>query len=61
MLSENKIKASPYNGKPYLIILCVSTHQSAHRTTARCNDDDGDVILFFSFVILLMPQSYNNN
>lgn len=43
-----------------IFILCVSTHHSAHRTIARCNDD-GDKILLFSFFILLMPQSYNNN
>jgi hypothetical protein len=43
-----------------ILFLCVSTHLTAHRTIARCNDGD-DEILLFSFFILLMPQSYNNN
>ena len=50
------------NGKPYSFISYVHTYHTAHRTIARCNDDDGgDAEPYFSFVIIFTLQNYNNN
>ena len=59
--SKNKIRPT-VNGKPYSFISYVPTYHTAHRTIARCNDDDGgDAEPYFSFVIIFTLQSYNNN
>ena len=62
ILSNETKKAYRMNGKPSYLYPCTSTHQTAHRTIARCNDDDGgDAEPYFSFVIIFTLQSYNNN
>lgn len=58
IFSKNKIRPT-VNGKPYSFISYVPTYHTAHRTIARCNDDDGgDAELYFSFVIIFYEQSY---
>ena len=48
--------------KPYSFISYVPTYHTAHRTIARCNDDDGgDAEPYGSFFFVAAFQNYNNN
>jgi|GEM_PF-4190004 hypothetical protein len=60
ILSNETKKAYRMNGKPSYLYPCTSTHQTAHRTIARCNDDD-DVAYSLSYFLLFTLQIYNKS
>lgn len=61
ILSNETKKAYRMNGKPSYLYPCTSTHQTAHRTIARCNDDDDDVAYSLSYFLLFTLQIYNKS